>query len=185
MVFRLFKIPLSQENFDKEWTFIKETARLNDFKDTMVERIFRKQQRKSSMTDFTSLGNALKEPEDNSKFIGIPFYGSLTEKLRRKLKRRNIKIGFQNPGKLSDLLGSTKDKEKDQKKKSGIYMLECEDCDSKYIGMTKRRLEKRQSEHAADCSKPLNQESAMAYHCITENHSMKNEIKLLKQVDEP
>jgi hypothetical protein len=69
--------------------------------------------------------------------------------------------------------------------KSGIYMLDCEDCDAKYIGMTKRSLEKRFKEHLDDCRKPLKQESAMAFHCITEGHEMKKEVRLLKQVDDP
>jgi hypothetical protein len=69
--------------------------------------------------------------------------------------------------------------------KSGIYLLKCANCDMKYIGMTKRKLSTRRSEHVSDCSKPLNQESAMAYNCIMENHEIKDGAKLLKQVNEP
>jgi hypothetical protein len=48
-----------------------------------------------------------------------------------------------------------------------------------------KKLSTRRSEHVSDCSKPLNQESAMAYHCIIENHKIEDSAKLLKQVDEP
>jgi hypothetical protein len=34
--------------------------------------------------------------------------------------------------------------------------------------------------HVSDCSKPLNQESAMAYHFIMENHEIEDGAKLLK-----
>jgi hypothetical protein len=123
--------------------------------------------------------------ETTNNFIGIPFHGSLTENLKRKLQKYDINVGFKNQGKLSDILGSTKDKTTDEGKKSGIYLLECEDCDAKYVGQTKRRIETRRREHLADCSKPLNPESAMAFHCITQSHQMKEEIKLLKEINEP
>jgi GIY-YIG catalytic domain len=91
---------------------------------------------------------------------------------------------FKNSGKISDLVGTTKDKEDDDGKKSGIYKLNCADCSAQYIGMTKRCLKTRFKEHLADCKKPLNPDSAMAFHCITEGHKMRNEAKLLKQSDE-
>jgi predicted GIY-YIG superfamily endonuclease len=90
-----------------------------------------------------------------------------------------------NSGKIADYLGTSKDKEIDKSKKSKVYLLTCNDCDSKYIGMTKRQIRKRFSEHQADCLKPLNQDSAIAFHCITEKHTIKNEVVLLKEVDEP
>jgi hypothetical protein len=51
--------------------------------------------------------------------------------------------------------------------------------------MTKRKLKERRKEHVQDCSKPLNQESAMAFHCITEDHKIKSGAILLKEIDEP
>ena len=71
----------------------------------------------------------------------------------------------------------------DPLQKSGIYKLNCNDCDKKYIGMSKRSISIRRDEHIADCKKPLNPESAMAHHCITEGHTIKDVI-LLKEVDE-
>ena len=78
-----------------------------------------------------------------------------------------------------------KSREKDNTKKSGIYRLECDDCDAEYIGLTKRSLEVREAEHRADCKKPPDLKSAMALHCITNQHSIKDGIQLLKEVNEP
>ena len=183
MFHRLFNIPLSSEKFKKELNYIKETGDLNGFDRKTMEKIFKKHEMKSRMMNITSL-RASRSQEESKSFIGFPFYGSLTENLKRKLKRYNIQVGFKNPGKMSDLMGSLKDQKVEDARKSGIYKLECENCDSKYIGMTKRQLKTRLKEHLADCSKPLNQESAMAFHCITNGHQLKNEIKLLKEVDE-
>jgi hypothetical protein len=184
MIHRMFNVPLSPENFTKEWNFIKSTARINGFEEKTLNRIFRKHERKTLLGNVTSLTNAVGDGETKC-FIGIPFYGSLTENLKRKLKRFNINVGFKNPGKICDILGSTKDKVQDEGKKSGVYLLECDECDAKYVGMTKRRIGTRKAEHVADCGKPLNPDSAMAFHCITENHAMKEGVKLLKEVDEP
>jgi hypothetical protein len=184
MFHRMFNIPLSPENFNKELNFIRATARINGFEEKSLNRIFKKHERKTLLGNVTNLGNALGDEEMKS-FIGIPYYGSLTENLKRKLKKYGITVGFKNPGKICDILGSAKDKVQDEAKKSGVYLLECDDCDAKYVGLTKRRIGTRKAEHVADCGKPLNPESAMAFHCITENHEMKSGVKLLKEVDEP
>jgi hypothetical protein len=142
-----------------------------------------KHERKALLGNVTNL--RVQGDDEPMSFIGIPYYGSLTENLKRKLKKYNLNVGFKNPGKIGDILGSTKDKIGDEAKKSGVYLLECDNCDAKYVGLTKRRIGTRKAEHVADCGKPLNPESAMAFHCITENHEMKGGVKLLKEVDEP
>jgi hypothetical protein len=173
---------MSEENFKKEWNYIEETAKINGFDSKVVQKIFNKHKKKHELSQVSSLVGPKDEAE--FKFIGLPYYGNLTQKLSRKLRQRNIKIGFQNPGNLSQKLGTAKEKEKDHLKKSGIYMLKCSDCETKYIGMTKRDIKTRQKEHVADCRKPLNEESAMAFHCIQENHSIDNEVVLLREVNE-
>jgi hypothetical protein len=182
----MFNIPMSKENFEKEWKYIKDSAKINGFDDEVIWRIFKKHERKFRLSNVTTLNST---PINSNEFcenvISIPFHGSLTENLRRKLSKYGVKIVFKNQNKLSDLLGSMKDQEKNAEKKSGVYIIDCDDCDAKYIGMTKRRLEKRFNEHLNDCKKPLNPESAMAFHCITNGHKMNNEIKLLKEIDEP
>jgi hypothetical protein len=52
------------------------------------------------------------------------------------------------------------------------------------IGLSKRRIGVRKKEHIADCSKPLNEESAMAHHCICESHKIDDQMELLKEVNE-
>ena len=52
-----------------------------------------------------------------------------------------------------------------------------------YIGQTKRSIAQRRNEHINDCYKPANPDSAMAYHCITEGHSIQG-ANLLREVDD-
>jgi hypothetical protein len=182
MIHRLFKIPMNEESFNIEWEYIQETAKINGFDLKVINKIFKKHQNKENFAQITSL--TTQNDEKDWKFIGIPFYGNLTEKLSRKLRQRNIKLGYQNSGNLSQKLGTSKEKDKDHLKKSGIYMLKCADCEGKYIGMTKRSIRTRKNEHVADCNKPLNEESAMAFHCITNNHTIDDEVILLREVNE-
>jgi hypothetical protein len=185
MFFRLFKVPMSQGNFKKEKDYIMETGRKNGFAEKTLMKIFEKHRRKSLLQDLTSLRNTEREELQINGFVGIPFFGALTENLKRKLWKYGVKVGFQNPGKISDHLKPLKDKCRDHEMKSGIYRLRCADCDVEYYGLTKRRLGVRKREHMADCLKPLNEESAMAFHCISENHTMRSEIELMREVDEP
>ena len=124
-----------------------------------------------------------KTVDENMKFIGVPYYGKFTNTLGQKLKNFGIKLAFQNRGCLSEHFPNLKDRQSDEKKKSGIYMLNCRDCSTKYIGQTKRQIKTRRDEHINDCFKPENQDSAMAYHCITQGHAIED-VSLLKEVDE-
>jgi hypothetical protein len=183
MFFRLFNTPMSNANFNKEKNYIMETGKINGYDEKTLMRIFNKQRQKFENHQFSALTRG-DESTETTNYIGLPFAGSLTENLSRKLKKFGIKVGYQNPGKLSDFLGSLKDKETDQEKKSGIYLLKCADCDAAYIGLSKRRIGVRKKEHIADCSKPLNEESAMAHHCICESHKIDDQMELLKEVNE-
>jgi GIY-YIG catalytic domain len=85
---------------------------------------------------------------------------------------------------LRDLLGTEKDKETNVLKKSGIYRLDCENCEKKYVGQTKRSLEVRVNEHLNEMDLPEEFiSSAMALHAKKENHEIGN-IHLLKEVNQ-
>lgn len=180
MMHRLFNIPMSRDNFKKELDYIKETCNMNGYHEKIVNQIFMKHKNKFERRNFTSLRNATIDDVE-TKYLSFPFYGNLTERIKRRLKPFNIKVAYKNPGKLSNHFVSTKDKSDNDLMKSGIYQLSCADCDAIYIGQTKRNIQTRRNEHISDCFKISNPESAMAYHCITEGHSIKD-VSLLKEV---
>ena len=62
---------------------------------------------------------------------------------------------------------------------SGIYEINCQDCNAKYIGQTKRQLREREAEH----NNLKNKESAISRH-ITETGHKTREINLVKKVDD-
>jgi len=89
---------------------------------------------------------------------------------------------FSNRQKLSNLLGSTKDKTPTLKK-SGIYEISCADCDEKYYGQTKRNIHTRWKEHLSHIKYNIPEKSAVAHHILTNNHNTSiNNLKLKKEV---
>jgi GIY-YIG catalytic domain len=90
-------------------------------------------------------------------------------------------VAYCNEGKLGDLLGSTKDKIREDGEKSGIYQINCSLCDATYIGQTKRKMKIRIKEHNEDCAKPPVEEKPMPRHSIENNHPF-GEVKLLQEV---
>jgi hypothetical protein len=176
MFHRLFNIPMSLENFNTEKDYIFSTGLLNGF--NTLNKMFKKHERKREITNITSLESI---DEDVSKFISIPFCPPLTHRLSNELKKFGYRVVYNNNGeKLSDLLGSTKDRIPDDEK-SGIYEINCLDCDATYIGKSKRKIKIRGKEHQDDCRKPPSEEKPVAKHSIELNHNL-GEIKLLKEV---
>jgi hypothetical protein len=124
---------------------------------------------------------ALAESEKSEVPLSIPFCPPLTHRLSNELKKFGYRIVYNNNGeKLSNLLGSTKDKIPDDEK-SGIYEINCQDCDATYIGKSKRKIKIRGKEHQDDCRKPPSEEKPVAKHSIEFDHNL-GEIKLLKEV---
>jgi len=176
LIHRLLSIPLQELDFNDEWRKIINIAIKNGYSEKMCENILHKKKIKIDDRNFSSLLKI--ENQNDGDYICLPFYPQITNKIQKVLRKKNLKIVYKNPGKLSDLLGNPKDKVKDFKLKSGIYKMECLECGIPYIGQTKRNLKIRQSEHES------RESSVVFQHCNENSHQMK-EIELLKQVDDP
>ena len=70
-------------------------------------------------------------------------------------------------------------------KKSGIYKINCKECQKSYIGKTKRNLETRVKEHICNVKYKDIEKSAVEYHFWITQHKVENEAKLLKQAEKP
>ena len=66
-------------------------------------------------------------------------------------------------------------------KKSGIYQINCKDCEKIYIGKTKINLESRVKEHFRNIKNGEIEKSAIAAHVWKEKHAMDHKPVLLKQ----
>lgn len=104
----------------------------------------------------------------------------MTYRIQKIMQSQGFNVCFQNNNNLKDLIGRVK-KKRPTENKSGIYNIECADCEGNYVGQTKRRVETRIKEHARALIKKEEDKSAMAAHCIEEGHSF-NSYKLLQEV---
>ena len=66
-------------------------------------------------------------------------------------------------------------------KKSGIYQINCKDCEKIYIGKTKRDLETRVKDTLKILKNGEIEKSAVAAHVRKEKHAMDHKPVLLKQ----
>lgn len=180
MIHRMLKVPMKEVDFIEEWKYIQEAAKVCGLSNLILNNIRSKHEKKIQIQDLTTLAQ---NEDANFEYIAVPFYPKLTDKLSRVMKQHQIKLVFQNPGKLCDLLGSTKDKEKRKEFKSGIYQINCEDCDATYVGKTKRQLRVREKEHNNAIDKP-NYKSSIGEHCRENEHRIGSMV-LLKESCEP
>lgn len=97
--------------------------------------------------------------------------------------KTGMEIVYRSEHKLSNSLGSTKDKTP-QIKKSGVYVFECSECNRKYYGQTKRDIETRYNDHCQCIRLNHPNKSAIASHVLIDGHThiSKDDVKLLKQV---
>ena len=119
----------------------------------------------------------------------MDFFPPATDKIRRTARKYGIQSCYKSKGTLGDYLINLKDK-RPEEIKSGIYEIECESCDKKYIGETKRKAATRWKEHDADYNKGIKamaenktykHASAIAQHCVEESHTI-GKKKLIKEV---
>lgn len=171
----------NKEELNEEWNYIREAAKTCGLSESILNNIKNKHEKKIQNQNISALRS--QKQDENFEYIAVPFYPRLTDKLSRVMKQHQIKLVYQNPGKLGDLLGSTKDKERREEFKSGIYQIDCGDCDAKYIGKTKRQLRIREKEHRAAINKPC-LKSAIGEHCRDNDHQI-GSISLLKESSEP
>lgn len=160
---RLLCIPLSEENYRLELDTIKQIALNNGYDPECIDKLIKKLRR----DEITNLAYARVPQNPESPIFVIPFVSvSLTRSISRIVRQLvpEARIVHKNNSSLKSLLVNYKDK-LTHVHKSGIYKLECNDCDVTYIGRTIRALQTRVGEHLARTST-----SAFGAHLIETGH---------------
>lgn len=161
MVHRAFEIPLSQENFSLEINTIKQIALNNKFPIEVINRIISKHKVKQS--------NNLLYPyteKSKNKYISLSYIGDLSTKIQNYFSKFNLKTAFSGRPNLGRILYNTKQKS-DKLKNSGVYRIECGDCNAAYVGQTGRSFEMRLKEHISSDKK-----SSVYEHIHNHNHKV-------------
>jgi len=83
--------------------------------------------------------------------VSDPLYSKVTEKFKNMA---NIaKLAFFNLHKLGRIVRAQKDSLSTEYNKNVVYKLVCKNCDTAYVGQTKRKLNTRVAEHRKDINK--------------------------------
>lgn len=182
MIHRLCRLPLSIGSYKKEYDFICETARVNGYNVKIIDDLIKKHSRKIKNSNATTF---FTQNVETSKRVSFNFEPSITNKLKQKFSEYGMQIVYRNDRKMSNLLGSTKDKTPPLNK-CGVYVFECSECKRKYYGQTKRDLETRIGEHFQCIRLNYPNKSAIASHVLIDEHAHinKTDFKLLKQVND-
>jgi hypothetical protein len=182
---RAYNLPLTKEGFKKEINYIYNLGKKNGFRREKIERVEKKHKTKKLAQQVSNLEKITKdaEPKECKRLLQLTYFPPLSEKIKRVARRNGIHSYYNSRGTLGDYLINLKDT-RPTEAKSGIYEIECQDCEKKYVGQTKRRMQIRWAEHDTAYVKNRPKNSAIAEHCLTSNHKMGRK-KVLKEVREP
>ena len=113
--------------------------------------------------------NTEKKEDYKRRFFTIPYVSSVSEKFLSFSRKFDCKVAFTIPFKLNKFITTGKDHIDSLSCNDVVYKINCKDCDSSYVGQTKRQLKTRISEHRADIRKPSSP-SVISIHRIENNH---------------
>ena len=88
-----------------------------------------------------------KEKDDPRSRVTIPYIQGISEAVTRILSDIDAQVHMKPFRTLRRILSHPKDRIPDNDKSNVVYKINCRDCDTSYVGQTKRALKTRVSEH--------------------------------------
>ena len=85
--------------------------------------------------------------ENSRGFAVLPYVKGVSERIKRTLKRANIRTAFRPLETLSKIFRKPKDRAVDFKVPGIVYKVKCKDCHFTYVGESKRSWDSRGKEH--------------------------------------
>ena len=125
MLQRLTKIPLNKQDYKEELNTIKYIALKNGYNPDLINKLH------------TQIQNKNNKPQNKNntqqyKYITLTYYNSNT------FRKYNYKIAYRTNNTIKRHINDT-NKDIDIYNKTGVYKLNCNDCNKFYIGQTGRR----------------------------------------------
>lgn len=124
----------------KEIRRIKKIVKNNKYNPNIVDNMIRKIKVKDER------GNeCIKEKEEYKG--SVSYIGYETKKIKDMFKKHNIEIAVKKGKTIFEMINNNNIENTNILEKSGVYMLECGDCDKVYLGETGRKFLQRLKEH--------------------------------------
>ncbi|KAI4465998.1 dna-directed rna polymerases i ii and iii subunit rpabc2 [Holotrichia oblita] len=115
-----------------------------------------------------------------SPIVTLPYAPFITKGLSKIFKELDLRIVYSSGNSLRSLIGNPKDKIQPLEK-SGIYEINCKDCNQKYIGQTRRAVSTRFKEHMAHLRFNRIEKSSVAQHIFETDHNIDHtNVKLIR-----
>ena len=122
----------------EELSYLRETFKRNSYPDKIISQNLRRNPQPTSNTT---------EKTEKTKLLYIPYMKGLSKTIQGTCRNLNVKAVFKSDHTLRQLLTRVRPPISDMKRKEVVYRIPCMDCETVYIGKTRRSLEKRVSEH--------------------------------------
>lgn len=130
----------------KNIDLIKKFLKNNNYPEKLLTQII------NEVTHNTGESNNNPRTKVKKTYFKIPYINSLSEKLSRALTNDDISIAYKNENTISQYYTRLKSHTPKFDKSNVVYEISCNytDCNSVYIGQTKRYLKERMKEHEYD-----------------------------------
>ena len=87
------------------------------------------------------------KPDSNNKYIMIPYFGQISQKIKSILNSYNITTSFRNNCSFKQFIKFAKDALNNCDQSSIVYEINCEICGKSYVEQTKKLLIIRCNKH--------------------------------------
>uniref|UniRef100_A0A8D8LXS3 GIY-YIG domain-containing protein n=1 Tax=Cacopsylla melanoneura TaxID=428564 RepID=A0A8D8LXS3_9HEMI len=119
-------------------------------------------------------------------YYSFPYLGETSYKVEKTMKTLvpSIKFGHKSYNPLkSNFFSNLKDSDKKDENSGIVYKLDCNDCNSSYIGESGQFLKKRMYQHKYDI-KNEKTSTALSAHAFENNHNFNfDEVKIIRKED--
>jgi len=172
LVHRALTIPTTEDDRNAELNHVRKVLSLNGYPKYAVER--RVRLKKSRLRDHTPTTKSAEAATNlnggKAERVTLPYYAGTSEKLSRVFKRHGLDVVYKPVNKLRAQLMKVKDCVPGTEKAGVVYSIRCGDCESTYVGETKRKASTRVKEHQADCRLRRVGNSALVDHVVNTGH---------------
>ena len=139
MLHRLSKILLNKQDYTDELNTIKYIAIKNGYNPNLINTLHKRIKNKNNKTQNTI-------NTQHNKYITLTYHNSYTHKIANTFRKHKYKIAYRTTNIITKHINNT-NTDIDKYNKTGVYKLNCNDCNSFYIGQTGRSFSSRYSEH--------------------------------------
>ena len=109
---------------------------------------------------------------NSKKFFTISYFGGVSEKFKKLSHIHGFNIAYKPMNTMNKFIKTGKDSLSKHEKSGLVYKINCKNCESSYVGQTKRKLKTRIKEHKAHVRKPSSEISVVSRHRLSGMHDL-------------